>query len=180
VVVVIVVRGNSEEEPAAAESPWGAPTTAQDDGEANPVPTVPTVGGGEDVEEQPDANEPAQPSAPPAAETPTGDLSLGVPMTSPACDGGWVVFLGAATEPATYAEDVRVLLARRSDAKYTLTQGGCSSMRQQLPDGTLIYAVWTGPYPDQATACAARTQAGDGAYVKRMDNVTPADQLWQC
>jgi len=110
----------------------------------------------------------------------TGDLGLAVPMTAPACDGSWVVFLGAAIDPSRYAADVQVLLDSNPAARYTITQGGCSSMRQQLDDGTLIYAVWTGPYADQAEACAARAGFGDAAYVKRMDNSTPPDQTWQC
>ncbi|MGY2126965.1 hypothetical protein [Blastococcus sp. SYSU DS0617] len=101
-------------------------------------------------------------------------------MTLPECDGSWVVFLGAATEPAAYAADVRTLLNSRPDAKYLLTRGSCTSMRPALSDGTLIYSVWIGPYPDQATACAARAVVGGGAYVKRMDNTTPPEQLWQC
>jgi serine/threonine-protein kinase len=119
------------------------------------------------------------PSAEPSG-TASGDLGLGVPMSTPACDGSFMVFLGAATDPAAYAADVRALMSSRPGAMYTLTRGGCSSMRQQLDDGSLIYAVYVGPYPDQATACAARSAVGGSAYVKRMDNSTPATQLWQC
>lgn len=115
-----------------------------------------------------------------APDVTTGDLGLGLPMTSPACDGTWIVFLGAATDATRYSADVRALLDSHPGSMYTLTQGGCSSMRQQLPDGSLIYAVYTGPYPDQAAACAARAQVGGDAYVKRMDDVTPAEQLWEC
>jgi serine/threonine-protein kinase len=53
-------------------------------------------------------------------------------------------------------------------------------MRQQLPDGSLIYAAYIGPYPDQAAACAVRAAVGGSAYVKRMDDVTSAEQLWEC
>jgi hypothetical protein len=124
-----------------------------------------------------------------AAPTPTGrptptpvegDLGLGVPISSPACDGSWVVFLGAATDPATYVADVNAMLSSQPGTAYTLTRGGCSSMRQQLDDGSLIYAVYTGPYPDQAAACSARGVIGGVAYVKRMDDATPPDKLWQC
>ena len=134
---------------------------------------LPTFGkdSGTSAEPTPDEPEPT---------TTDGDLELAVPMTAPACDGSWAVFVGAATDSARYATDVQVLLDSYPQAQYTLTQGGCSSMRQQLPDGTLIYAVWAGPYPDQASACAARTQFGEGAYVKRMDDATPPDQLWPC
>ncbi len=127
-----------------------------------------------------DEPQPADPSAPPPDAAANGDLGLGVPISSPACDGSWVVFLGAATNAATYVDDVTTLLASSPQARYTLTRGGCSSMRQSLPDGSLIYAVYVGPYPDQASACAARAGLGDAAYVKRMDNTTPPEQLWQC
>jgi hypothetical protein len=109
-----------------------------------------------------------------------GDLELSVPMSTPACDGSWLVFLGAATDPSAYAADVSALLGSRPGAAYTLTEGGCSSMRQQLDDGSLIYAVYTGPYPDQTSACAARAAIGGIAYVKRMDDVSPAERTWQC
>ncbi|MCZ2826076.1 MULTISPECIES: hypothetical protein [unclassified Modestobacter] len=115
-----------------------------------------------------------------ALETANGDLGLEVPISSPACDGTWIVFLGAAIDAATYESDISRLLAGQPDAKYLLTEGGCSSMRQRLPDGSLIYSAYIGPYPDQAAACAARAAVGGGAYVKRMDNVTSAEQLWEC
>jgi hypothetical protein len=109
-----------------------------------------------------------------------GDLGLAVPISSPACDGTWVVFLGAATNPATYVSAVNHLLNSRPGTHYTLTRDGCTSMRQQLPDGSLIYAVYLGPFADQAAACSVRGRVGGDAYVKRMDDVTPADQPWGC
>ena len=109
-----------------------------------------------------------------------GDLGLGVPISPPACDGSWVVFVGNSTDPALYRTEVPAFLSSRPGSKYLLTEGGCSSMRQRMPDGNQIYAVYIGPYPTQADACAARAQAGGDAYVKRMDNSTPAAQLWQC
>lgn len=126
--------------------------------------------------DEPEVESPATDLSPVAI----GDLGVGVPITPPACDRTWVVFIGSATDAATYRDEVSRLLATRSDAKYLLTQGGCTSMRQQMPDGSLIYAAYLGPYPNQADACAVRGQLGGGAYVKRMDNTTPADQLWQC
>ena len=160
----------------ASGSDRPAPSAAQ---EEDPADT------GTDTETLPDLPtlEPDPGAEPPVETDPgvvNGDLGLGVPMTSPACDGTWVVFLGAATDPAAYESDVQTLLDANPGAQYTLTQGSCSSMRQSLPDGTLIYTVWTGPYADQAQACAARAGYGDGAYVKRMDDSTPPEQLWEC
>jgi hypothetical protein len=162
----------------AADSAAPAPSVAQDETvtetlpepDTDSAPPLPSLG-----EEEPDPSiEPVQPA--PLA----GDLGLAVAMSSPACDGTWVVFLGATTDPASYPADVQTILDSNPGAQYTITQGGCSSMRQQLPDGTKIYAVWTGPYADQAQACAARAGFGEGAYVKRMDNSTPPEQLWEC
>ena len=70
-------------------------------------------------------------------------------MSSPACNSTRVVFVGAATDAATYPADVSALLNGYPVSGYTLTKGGCSSMRQQLPDGSLIYAVYLGPFSDQ-------------------------------
>ena len=146
----------------------------QEDGpvaEDESVPDLPTLG------EEPD---PATEPLPSEPNVVNGDLGLSVPMMSPACDGSWVVFLGAATDPAAYEFDVQTLLESNPGAQYTLTQGSCASMRQALPNGDLIYAVWTGPYADQSAACAARAGYGDAAYVKRMDDTTPPEQLWEC
>jgi hypothetical protein len=159
-----------------------APSAAQDETVTETLPETDVVPELPSLEEQTDTgSEPADvvPVEPDPAAT-TGDLGLAVPMTQPACDGSWVVFLGAAIEPTRYAADVQVLLDSNPAAQYTLTQGSCSSMRQQLDDGTLIYAVWTGPYADQTEACAARASFGDAAYVKRMDHTTPAEQTWEC
>ena len=124
-------------------------------------------------------------SVPPSTAPPTvgagGDpLGLGVPMAPPACDGSWVVILGSATDPASYAADVSALLSTTAEAKYVLTQGTCASLRQQTPEGQQIYAVYLGPYPDQASACAVKLAAGVQAYVKQMDQTTPPDQTWSC
>ena len=105
---------------------------------------------------------------------------MSVPISSPACDGTWVVFVGAATDPATYAVDITTLLESNPGSQYVLTRGGCSSMRQELPDGSQIYAVYVGPFPDQAAACTVQAGIGGLAYVKQMDDVTPPEQLWEC
>ena len=147
---------------AGADGP--APATTEDSGTAA-VPTVPSV------DENTDARAGGRTLHEWRLRLPDGDLGLSVPISSPACDGTWVVFVGAATDPAT-------LRGRRQHAcwtatrgsQYVLTRGGCSSMRQELPDGSLIYAVYVGPYPDQASACAVQPGIGELAYVKRMDD----------
>jgi hypothetical protein len=154
----------------------GSPAAAaEDEAGTDSAPELPSFGGATDDGDTGDA--PSTPTEPDAAN---GDLGLSVPISSPACDSTWVVFLGASTDPATYVSDLSALLASQPGAQYLLTEGGCASMRQQLPDGSLIYSVYLGPFPDQASACATRNGIGGLAYVKRMDNVTPPEQLWEC
>jgi hypothetical protein len=113
--------------------------------------------------------------------TTNGDLGLAVPITQPACDGSWVVFLGSSTDPTQYQAAIGGLLTRYPGSSYLLTSGSCTSLRQADTDGNPIYAVYTGPYPSQDEACAARAQSGDPhAYVKVLDNTTPPDQIWTC
>jgi serine/threonine-protein kinase len=91
-----------------------------------------------------------------------------------------VVFLGSATHPAAYRADVAGLMAGHPDARYLLTDGLCSSLRQRMPDGSVIYAVYLGPFPDQASACAVRRGIGGESYVKVLDDTTPPDRIWTC
>ena len=163
----ILLGGTPDEGTATPGGSGAARSTAAPFGGTDGALDLPSVGT--------DAPTSAAPSTS-AVPQPTGDLHVGVPMSSPACDSTWVVFLGATLDPA----NVSRLMAGRPDAKYLLTRGGCSSMRQQLPDGSPIYAVYVGPYPDQAAACAARSAIGGNAYVKRMDNSTPPEQMWTC
>ncbi len=156
----------------------GTPATAaEDEADTDSAPELPAVGDATDDGDTGDA--PSSPSDP-GPDAANGDLGLSVPISSPACDSTWVVFLGASTDPATYVSDLSALLASRPGAQYLLTEGGCASMRQQLPDGSLIYSVYLGPFRDQVTACSVRDGIGGLAYVKRMDNTTPPDQLWEC
>lgn len=108
-----------------------------------------------------------------------GDLGLTTPISTPACDGSWVVVLGSAVNPGTYEEQIAALLDAHPGASYLLTERGCSSLRQRL-NGNPIYAAYSGPYPSQYEACRARADVGGDSYVKVLDNTTPAQQLWTC
>jgi len=108
-----------------------------------------------------------------------GDLGLATPISTPACDSSWVVFLGSAVTPGAYEEEIAALLDAHPGASYLLTEGSCSSLRQRV-DGNLIYAAFTGPYASQAAACQARIAVGGDSYVKVLDDTTPAEQLWSC
>jgi serine/threonine-protein kinase len=113
--------------------------------------------------------------------TANGDLGLAVPISQPACDGSFVVFLGSSTSPAEYQTAIQGLLTQYPGSSYLLTAGSCTSLRQAYTDGNQIYAVYTGPYLSQAEACAALGTSGDpDAYVKVLDNTTPPEQIATC
>jgi serine/threonine-protein kinase len=169
-------------------SVFPAPTVPTDDTAGNPAPTVPTDDGSgtsASTAPAPTAGAPtAEPTTVPEPQIPTtpqsDDLGLAVPISQPSCDGRWIVLVGATTTPGQYAAGVGTLLQSHPGAQYMLTQGSCSSLRQSLPDGSAIYAVYFGPFSDAAAACAKRTEAGDRAYVKLLDNSTPPERPWNC
>lgn len=197
VVGLIVGRGSTSSDPLGdvpAEAVADVATnTAQVPGTAE-APAAPSATGtsapDDATTQQPvDASTVAQAAPPvvvsppaPAPVTPQDGRGLGLatPISSPACNGRWVVFVGSGLEPDTYPADVAQLLSQFPGADYLLTDGECSSLRQRLPDDRLIYAVYYGFYPTQAAACERRDQIGGDSYVKRLDDVTPADQLWEC
>ena len=177
--LVAIVLSNPEVDGTTASDREQQETPVVEEPTDTAAPTVSTPPGTEGATPAPTT------SVPPETPTSTSGvgadpLVLGVPMTSPACDGTWIVILGSATDPATHAADVTTLLGTNPEAKYVLTQGACTSLRQQTAEGNLIYAVYIGPYPDQAAACAVSTSIGGGAYVKQMDNTTPPEQTWEC
>jgi hypothetical protein len=162
----------------------GVPTVPTDTA-ATAAPTLPTDdGSGTSATAAPapvPAPAPGEPTTAPQPNTPqSNDLGLAVPISQPACDGRWIVLVGATTTPGQYAAGVGTLLANHPGAQYMLTQGSCSSLRQSLADGSSIYAVYFGPFSDPAGACAKRSEAGDRAYVKVLDNSTPPERPWDC
>ncbi len=105
------------------------------------------------------------------------DLGLATAMSTPACDGSFIVILGSAVTPARYRADVQRFLDAHPGAAYLhAPTTGCGSLRQQL-NGADIYAVYGGPFATKDSACAQRS--GD-AYVKRLDNTTPPTQAITC
>ncbi len=183
-VVVAVLTGVLLGQSASGDD---APTGG-DDAAAGATPPAPEAVGPSPAQESTPGPGPGRASAPttesgsspaPDPRQAEGDLGLATTISSPECDSSWVVFLGSAVDPDTYPEDVAVLLADHPGAEYLLTEDSCASLRQEL-DGNRIYSVYEGPYPDQATACAARARVGGDAYVKRLDDTTPPEQLWTC
>ncbi|MEV4150894.1 protein kinase [Amycolatopsis sp. NPDC049691] len=105
------------------------------------------------------------------------DLGLATAMTTPACDGSFVVILGSAVTPAGYRADVQRFLDAHPGAGYLHAPStGCGSLRQQV-DGADVYAVYSGPFSTKDAACAHRS---GGAYVKRLDHTTPPTQIVNC
>ncbi len=105
------------------------------------------------------------------------DLGLATAMSTPACDGSFVVILGSAITPARYRADVqRFLDAHPGSAYLHAPSTGCGSLRQQV-NGADVYAVYSGPFGTKDAACAHRS---GGAYVKRLDNTTSPAQVVNC
>ncbi|MGW5723761.1 protein kinase domain-containing protein [Amycolatopsis sp. NPDC003865] len=107
----------------------------------------------------------------------SADLGLATAVTTPACDGSFVVILGSAITPARYRADVQRFLDAHPGAGYLHAPStGCGSLRQQV-NGADVYAVYSGPFGTKDAACAHRS---GGAYVKRLDNTTPPTQVVNC
>jgi serine/threonine-protein kinase len=127
----------------------------------------------------------AVPAAPaPGAVTPAGpapgDLGLAVPISRPACDGGYGVIVANATRPGAYRQEVGEFLARFSGASYLLAERACPSLRAHTEDGSSIYAVYYGPYDALGNACATRSRIGRGSYVRKLDNGPESSRIIKC
>ncbi|WP_439379448.1 serine/threonine-protein kinase [Amycolatopsis lexingtonensis] len=105
------------------------------------------------------------------------DLGLATAMSTPACDGSFVVILGSAVTPARYRADVQRFLDAHPGSSYLhAPTTGCGSLRQRV-NGADVYAVYAGPFAAKEAACARR---GGGAYVKRLDDTSPPTQVISC
>lgn len=111
---------------------------------------------------------------------PDTDLAVSVPLSTPPCDGSYIVIVGSAVDPAEYKKDVEAFLAAKPGANYLHARStGCQSLRQQI-EGADIYSVYYGPYPDKDTACTRREQEGGDAFVRRLDNTSSPQQAVSC
>ena len=176
---VLLGRGGTAEGPAVPTAAAAAPTVPA--GSPAPAPAQPTVALAP-AQTAPAQTPPAQvpPVQAPAQTRGEGDLGLATPVTRPACDGQFIIVVGSAIQPGSYPADVTRLLRRHSGSAYLYAAASCSSLRARLPNGNSIYAVYLGPYPSQAQACASRRAVGGDSYVRVLDDVTPNDRLVKC
>lgn len=122
--------------------------------------------------------------APPSTTRPTAppaDLGLETPISSPKCDGGYIVIVGSAVAKDRYAADIQRFLDEHPGAEYLhAISTGCGSLRKVYDDGTEIYAAYYGPYSTEQEACARRNETGGEAFVRTLDDTTPPAQVVPC
>ncbi len=135
---------------------------ANDGGDAGGRPTTTTT-------------PPAQPDVQPDA-----DLAVSVPISTPDCDGRYIVIVGSALNPDEYPQDVQAFLDAKPGAAYLHAPStGCRSLRHRF-DGADIYSVYYGPFGTQDEACARRTHEGGDAFVRRLDNTSSPQRAVSC
>jgi serine/threonine-protein kinase len=118
------------------------------------------------------------------SETPSADLAVSVPMSTPDCDGSYILIVASAVNPDEYKQDVEEFLDANPGAAYLhAPTTGCGSLRHQL-DGADIYSVYYGPFRDKEEACERRAVAGvegvEGAFVRRLDDTSSPKQAVSC
>lgn len=153
--------------PAASET--AVPGTAVSATVVPPAPPAPA---------QPAPRAPEQ-TAPPAPALP-GDLGVSRAITRPACDGRYIVLVGAATDPLDYPARVQDLLDAHPGSEYLRAVDTCPSLRARDSAGNEIYGVYHGPFATREQACRNRNAMGADSYVKVLDNVTASDVIIQC
>jgi serine/threonine-protein kinase len=113
-------------------------------------------------------------------EVPAEDLSVSVPISTPACDGSYIVIVGSAIDPDQYQRTVQGILDEYPGARYLHAPStGCESLRRQL-EGADIYAVYYGPFADKEEACDRRAELGEGPFVRRLDNTSSPERAVSC
>lgn len=108
-----------------------------------------------------------------------GDLGLADPIQRPACDGSGIVVLFSAVDADGYAR-LPAVLAANPGALYLRTDNSCPSLRQRMPDGSVIYAVYRYAGRSVGEVCAAVRRAGGDAYGKWLDTVSDPTAVIDC
>lgn len=120
------------------------------------------------------------PPATSAASSPTGDLGLSTPISTPACNGKGIVIVGSVTTPGLYAAGVQRMLTAHPGAFYLRTDQSCPSLRQKTTAGDPIYAVFYLGGTTRAEVCAVVRRAGGDAYGKWLDTSTDPGYIIPC
>jgi serine/threonine protein kinase len=116
----------------------------------------------------------------PGPETGTADLAVSVPVSSPACDGKYIVIVGSAIDPDQYQRTVQGFLDANPGAEYLHAPStGCRSLRQQL-EGVDIYSVYFGPFARKDRACAKQEDVGGDSFIRRLDDSSSPDRGVSC
>lgn len=169
-VIAAVIASSDGETTISSEVPSAVPSIV-------PVTITPSV--------PPGPPEPAEPEpsrkelAIPPAQTVPGDLGVSRPITRPACDGRFVVFVGAAVYPPSYRIDVQNLLDTYPDTEYLRSGDTCPSLRSRDGAGNQIYGVYYGPFGKEQ-ACQVRNSQGESSYIKVLDTVTDPSVIIEC
>jgi hypothetical protein len=101
-------------------------------------------------------------------------------MSTPACNGSYIVIVGSAVTPAHYASAVQQFLNDNPGSKYLHAPStGCTSLRTRL-NGADIYSVFYGPFQNKEKACGKRADTGGDSFVRRLDNSTAPDRAVSC
>jgi serine/threonine-protein kinase len=124
--------------------------------------------------------QPSSPTTTTDTRPSTPDLSLSVPLSTPACDGSYIVIVGSAVKPDQYRRTVQGILDGYPGTKYLHAPStGCPSLRQQL-DGADIYSVYYGPFVNKEAACDKRKSVGKDSFVRRLDDTSTPDRAVSC
>jgi serine/threonine-protein kinase len=136
---------------------WPTGTRGGDPADQSPTKTVPTT-----------------------TEVPAADLSVSVPLSTPACDGSYIVIVGSAINENDYQRTVQAFLDTHPGTQYLHAPStGCRSLRHQV-EGADIYSVYHGPFPDEETACDTRVDVGGDSFVRRLDNTSTPENAVSC
>jgi serine/threonine-protein kinase len=107
---------------------------------------------------------------------------VSIPVTKPPCDGGYILIVGSAVTPDTYAKSVQEFLNLYPDTKYLHAPStGCSSLRARYNNTNAdIYSVYYGPFPGKQAACDQKAATGGDSFVRRLDNTSSPDKGVTC
>jgi hypothetical protein len=113
----------------------------------------------------------ASPSSPAVGGgVPPGTVSSRLPApVVPPCDGSYALIVGSVTTPIGYQDAVVRLLEATPGARWFTTEGTCASLRDRSDEGTLIHAVYLGPFRTAEEALASCGAGPSDAYAKRLD-----------